>query len=230
MNEFWNSGGGFFLLLLIFAPIYPRVCRRILPRRPYHSTGRSVPLTRKNLRRIAYGRRLRNTCLFIAAELTLTLLLYGIGRLNIPAALGTFAVLMIYPLWYLYATLYFQRRPLLAALRYDRLETELSGAELRAMTGGWQYVDQNWFICVSSGTSAALRAEWIDFAHPVHIRTKYSGISGTSRYGSVGADYRDTEYILHGRDGAILRARIHVHDDIQKWIRERGGKTEWIKN
>lgn len=230
MNDFWNSGGALFVLFLILAPICSRLFRGILPRRSYESSGKRTPLTRKNLRRIAYGRRLRNICILIAAELAFVLLLYGIGRLRVSGAFGTLTVLLIYPVWYLYATLCLQGRPLRAALGYDGFEAELRGAELRSLAGGWQYIDRGWFICVSGCASAALCAEWIDFTRPVRIRIKYSGMSSGSKTGATGSDYRSTEYVFPGRDGTILRARMNVHGDIQKWIKDHGGRIEWSKD
>ena len=186
-------------------------------------------MTKRNLRRIAYGRRLRNICLLIAAEFALALALYGVGRLDIPGAIGTFAVLALYPLWFLYATLSLQRTPLSAALRYDRFESELLSADLAPRNGSWQYADPDWFVCVSENQSAALRAEWIDFSKPVRIRIRYLGIAGGGpKYNSGGHELRSAEYVFAAKDGSALRARISYKADIEAWIARHGGQTVWM--
>ena len=187
---------------------------------------RHLPLTKRSLRRIAYGRRLRNICALIGAECAFVIALYGLSRLDIPGAIGTFAVLLIYPLWFLCATLSLQRRPLSAALRYDRFDSELQGAMLAPRNGCWQYANGDWFVCVSDSQSAALRAEWIDFTIPVHIRIRYLGIAGGGpKYGSGGHELHSAEYVFAAKDGSALRARIRFKADIEAWIAKHGGRT-----
>ena len=149
---------------------------------------------------------------------------YG-GRLGIKAALGTIAVLWFVPAIYLFQILHLQYPPLRKALAYKEFDRELEGKKLQRLHSEWQYIDTDWFICLSRDHTAALCARWINFEKTAYFRQRTEILSSG---GGVTHNFHAPLLCFVGRDGSEIIARLDCSPDVVKWVKSHGGKIHDI--
>lgn len=170
-----------------------------------------LPITRRNLCWLAYGRGVRNLCVIMALSAVLVAVLCAMGRIHGDAALPSLIVLWIIPFLDICLLMRVQRAVLRSALRGMDVDAELQGKELRPLAGAWQYCDPNWYICVGNRWCAALCARQIDFSVPVQVNSR----SFESGKGTLST----CEMLFAGKDGHLIRARLRPSEGIDNWIK-----------
>ena len=178
--------------------------------------SKPLPITRRNLCRLSYGRGVRNLCVIMALSAVLVAILYAGGRIDGAAALPSLAVLWTIPLIDICILMRVQRTVLLSALQGVDVDAALRGRELLPASGSWQYHDSDWFICVGNRWCAVLSAGRIDFSTPVQVRRRSIG-AGRDRLSTC-------EMLFAGRDGGRIRARLKPSPDIERWIQNHKGR------
>lgn len=180
----------------------------------------TLPVNRKNLRNIACVRGLIIWFVYFPLVIAIAIACWLGGRMDLPAALGTIAVLWICPVLYIIQVLALQYPPLRRTLADPEFDREMEGKELLFLRGAWQYADADWFIRVSNDYSAALCARWIDFERPVLFRLRHEYMPGLKG----GHSLYCPQLIFAGRDGSIIFAKLDRTPDVVKWVESHRGR------
>ena len=134
--------------------------------------SKPVPITRKNLCRLAYGRGVQSLCIIMALSAAAVAALFALGRIGGAAVLPSLLVLWAIPLLDIFLLMRVQRAVLRSALRGLDVDAALRGKEMRPFGGAWQYSDPNWYICVGNRWCAVLCARQIDFSVPAQVKSE----------------------------------------------------------
>lgn len=221
-----DSDLGILLLFLFFAAFIIAHAVYVALRKPNRRVP-TLPVNQKNLRGVGYLRSLTVWFVYFPLVAAAAGACWLSGRMSGPAALATLAILLCIPSIQIHELLRLQRRPLLRALREQDFDEMLRGKEFLFLKGAWQYVDEDWFLRVGNGYSAALRARWIDFSKPALLQMHPEAIvGGGPRFASI---HRFTSPHMHftGRDGSEIVARLDRSPDIVKWVKRHGGRIRY---
>ena len=175
--------------------------------------SKPLPITRKNLCRLAYGRGVRNLCVIMALSAVFIAVLFAIGRIDGAVVFPSLLVLWAIPLIDIFLLMRVQRAVLLSALRGLDVDAALQGKEMRPFAGAWQYSDPNWYICIGNRWCAVLCARLIDFSVPVQVSSR----SFASDKGTLST----CEMLFAGKDGGLIRARLKPSEGINDWIHSK---------
>ena len=216
-------------LFLLFAAMVALiiVAHSIYEARRGHKPGwraPTLPVNRKNLRSIACVRGLIIWFVYLPLVLLIAAACWLGGRMNLPAALGTVAVLWISPLVYIVQILRLQYPPLRRVLADREFDRELAGKTFLFLHGVWQYADADWFIRVSNDYSAALCARQIDFEKPARFRMRSEWMTACFGRSTTTHSLYCPLLCFTGRDGSKITARLDCTPDVVKWVEGHGGK------
>ena len=222
----WDADMLFLLFALAATAVY-FVYRICAARRKPNRRVPTLPVNRKNLRGIAYLRELFIWFAFAALVILLAIACWISGRLGIWSALGMIVLLLFIPALYIYQILRLQYLPLRRALADKDFNREMADKTFLFLHDAWQYVDENWFVRVGSGYSAALCARWIDFEKPARLSSRMIFfIGGAGRTGPGERHLVSPLLRFTGCDGSEIVARLDASPDIVKWVKKHGGRIE----
>ena len=215
-----------FSLLLLLAVSF--VLYRLFLRRAAKSNARNqgmhLPITVKNLYRLALGtyiRRLLFTLLPIAALLAAACIA---GRMGALSALVSFALVAAFFLLASLPRIRSQYAPIAQLRGRPDFDEVFSGKQLYWLNGAWGYADDEWFIRAGNTHSVVLRAAEIDFSQPV--RKQVFNWQTPSFRGSSGEIISICRLHFTGRDGQVLTACTWADANILNWIKKHGGSMD----
>lgn len=216
---FKNPDFFFFLILLLIVLLFLLLNRILRKKRTGPESISSLSITKKNLFRIAVWPHIRKWLLYCLPILLILTIVSISGRMNALGLLASILAIAVYTIPLCLPQLKAQCQPL-AHLRhipdFDRL---FENKTLSWKNGAWNYADYEWFIRVSSGHSAALHADDIDFNIPIQI---YSyNWNPPSKSGSQPLILN--KLVFAGKNGNILVACSEADQNITNWILRHGG-------
>ena len=184
-----------------------------------------IPITKKNIYRIALWPLVRRWLVF-CAPISLVLIIFWLGgRMDAGATIGSILFISFFAVVYILPQIHGQYMSLALLRSIPNFDVLLEGKQLYWLNGAWGYADQEWFIRVGPNHCAVLRAGEINFGIPVH-RESYTWKS-SGKFGH----YHVTLHHLYftGNQNQSIVARSEADQNMQNWIRLHGGSFAWDK-
>ena len=180
-----------------------------------------LPITKKQLYRIALGTHIRKGLLF-CAPISLVLLIVSIGgRMSTTSAAASILFICFFASVYILPQLRTQYVSLASLRSIPDFDLLLKGKQLYWLNGAWGYADEEWFIRASPVHCAILHASEINFKIPIR-KSSYTWAAKHGRFGT----YHCTvcQLLFTSQNGKPIITISEDDSNITNWIHRRGGK------
>lgn len=218
-----NDNGLFFLALAPAAAfLLHRLTRHAADRRNVRNRAAALPVSRKQLFRIALGPYIRRLLLFLAPLAILLAAACAARRIGPVTAAISFVLVASFCIFVCFPRLQAQYQPLAQLRNIPDFDEIFAGKQLHWLNGAWGYADDEWFIRVGSDHSVVLQSGKINFRRPV--RSAYFHWKAPKFKGSVSENLIICRLLFTGLDGKPIPACTQTDSNILNWIQARGGK------
>lgn len=218
-----NDNAPFFLILVsVAAFILYQLSRHISARKNNRNKATTLPVSRRQLLRIALWPYLRRMLLFLL-PVAFVLAAACIGRrISLITAIVSFVLVSAFLIMVCFPRIQSQYLPLNRLKNTPDFDEILAGKQLTWLNGAWNYADDEWFIRASNDHSVVLRSSEIDFQQPIRSVSfiwKAPKFKGSGAMTIIICQLRFT-----GHDGETITACTQTDTNILNWIQSHGGK------